>query len=135
MKIPKCSNCGKNSKGYKEYYNPEVAKLWGLHYCEPCRVVTLVREYPLNWKNFPSRHRWWIPVIRVVCLLLFLTAVGLALGGLEIGTWPRIISGVIAFLIPGIYGALKGTGTATVTESRSLDQLKRSLQEWEDDDT
>jgi len=134
VKIPKCINCGKNPKGYQEYYNPDVGKLWGFHYCEPCRVVALVKEYPLNWKNFPSRHRWWTPVLKVVCLLLFIVAIGFALGSKEINALPRIISGVTAFLMPGIYGALRGTGLAIVTNSGSLDELKRSLVDREDDE-
>lgn len=126
MKIPKCSKCGE-ILSHKEYYNPEVKKLWGIHYCEPCSGLALIKEYPLNWKNFPSRHRWWIPVLRVVCIIVGLAAIGLALGVSEIGTRTRIISIVIASLMPGTYAVLKGTGTATITESRSLSQLERSL--------
>ena len=129
MKIPKCT-CGKSPRGYREYYNREAGILWGVAYCEPCRVVTMARESALSWKHFRSLHRWWKPVWRVTCVLLFLAAAGFALESLQVGaSWPRRIAGVIAALTPGIYGALEGTGLATRTGARSLGDLKGLLHE------
>ena len=75
--------------------------------------------------------RTGLVILSVVSVLLFLTAVGLALGDANMGPWARRVSGIFAALVPFMYGALKGPGLANHTEAESLQQLRNLLRESE----
>ena len=133
MKKPKCKHCGKeSSRGYKEYYNPTVG-LWGVTTCTECGKIDSIEDVSPGFNNLSSRHRWYLPLLRIACVVIFVLCVGNAFNYNLDWRW-RLTLGIIAFLVPGLYAGLRGIPNerTTATNKEDLEVLirkKRKLDE------
>lgn len=126
MKKPKCKHCGKeSSRGYKEYYNP-TAGLWGVTTCAECGNIDYIKNIPPGFSNLSSRHRWYLHLLRVACVVVFFICVGIAFNYSLDGRL-RLTFGIMAFLLPGLYVVLKGNPNerTTATNKAELEELIR----------
>lgn len=133
MKKQKCKHCGKeSSRGYKQYYNP-TAGLWGVTTCTECGEIDSIEDVQPGFSNLASRHRWYLPILRIACVVIFLICVGGVFNYSLDGRW-RLTLGIIAALLPGLYGGLRGISSerTTATNKEELEELIRKQRELDE---
>ena len=133
MKKQKYKHCGKeSSRGYKQYYNP-TAGLWGVTTCTECGEIGSIEDVQPGFSNLAVRHRWYLPLVRIACVVIFGLCVGYALN-YSLDWRLRVTLGIIAFLVPGFYGGLKGSPNerTTATNKKELEELIRKERELDE---
>lgn len=137
MKKSKCKHCGKEtSPDYREYYNP-TAGLWGVTACTKCGEVDSIEDVRPGFSNLATRHRWYRPILIVASVVIVGFCVG-AISDYTLDRGLRITLGIVAFLVPGFYGVLRGnpgerTTATTKEELQGLLKGKRKQEESSSD--
>ena len=124
MKKQKCKHCEKEtSRVYREYHNP-AAGLWGVTTCAECGQIDSIEDVQAGFANLATRHRWYLPVLRIACAAIFVIFLGYAVDSSLDGRL-RLTLGIIGALVPGLYGGLKGSPgeRTTATNKQELEEL------------
>ena len=128
MKKQECKHCGKkSSRDHAQYYNP-TAGLWAVTTCTECGEIDHVEDVQPGFSNLASRHRWYLPLVRIACVVIFLICVAVVFNPSVDGRW-RITLGIVAFLLPGLYGGLRGMSSERTTATNRKELAELIIQE------